>query len=539
MKVLKLINTRKSALKALALFCCLFTLCSLTSLQAQRGGSQTLPDVGYKLQPHRSSGFISWNNQTSLEVDAWQISVYRRTFDPQGNGTTTTIFQTVESKKFYQLDQSFLDDADLYYQVNGLNAAGQIIVIGDVDRLCPGCGDFDLMCKYKCNGTDYAWELNVYEETGSNARYLGLSSTEEYYNANLSVGVPYYRYMDMNEYNAWEQANPDWQNYEIIHISNLVDGPYLNMQGNVITNLPIKGVGKRLEQYNAAPFTSSTLQQSAYPCNNTRTNTINMFNWYSDNTLNLRPLLDCQPTPGLPTGDGVSHEYDSIPDDLDTLYIHVLGPSGIFGEDGKLWWDGSVNPGSGNSIPLFTGFAQDDTEYFDDDNDGVDFPVSKFREFQLYRIDGDMTPITISASDVFLGRGATDEPKLTLEDGLYRLDVIMRDGRRLPIYSELTNMGSNTSQTQADLATVVVYPVPVVGNTYSADITTTVSGQVTYKVEDLNGNQLFATSVPMDKYVTRTVPVTLNLQGPVPYGMLVNKFIMPDGSVKYVSVIQQ
>ena len=534
-------KTNPSYLAACLLLCCLFSFFSLTPLQAQRGGSQALPDIGYRLKPHRSNGYIAWNNQSNQEVDAWKISVFRRSIDSRGNPITTTVFETVETDNYYRLDPSFLNDGELYYQVSGLNASGQVIIIGDDDRLCPGCGNFNLTCKYKCNGTDYAWELNVYEETGSNARYLGLSSTEDYFNNNTMTAVPFYRYMGMTEYTAWEIANPDWQNYDIIHISDLSDGPYLDMQGNVITSLPIKGVEKKLEQFNAAPFTSATLQQSAYPCNDTRSQMIFMFNLYSDNSLNLRPLLSCQPTPGLPTGNGVSHEYDSIPDDYDTLYIHVLGGvPGFVGEDGKLWWEGPQSPGGGGpTIPLFTGFAQDDKEYFDDDNDGVDFPVTNYSKFQIYRIDDEMTPITLRASDIFRGRGVIEEPNLTLEDGLYRIDVIMRDGRRRPIYSELRNQGGNNSQTQADLATVVVYPVPVVGNTYSADLTTTVSGQVTYKVEDLNGNQLFATSVPVDKYVTRTVPVTLNLQGPVPYGMLVNKFIMPDGSIKYVSVIQQ
>ena len=94
----------------------------------------------------------------------------------------------------------------------------------------------------------------------------------------------------------------------------------------------------------------------------------------------------------------------------------------------------------------------------------------------------------------------------------------------------------NVSMAMADLLGVNIYPVPIVGNAFTIDMTASDALNFTYEFRNGNGTLLYTQKFKLKKNQQWTHEVKPS-QG-VPNGNHINRFVFADGSVLSLQTIK-
>ena len=119
----------------------------------------------------------------------------------------------------------------------------------------------------------------------------------------------------------------------------------------------------------------------------------------------------------------------------------------------------------------------------------------------------------------------------TLNPGVHVATIACNDGSIRSFYFATKTKVNNTVEMK-DFIGVNIFPNPIPGNEYMINLTSQISTTILYEVLDLQGNQLYR-----DRFIVKeNSDVTPKILFPsnMPTGVLVHRFVLPDGSWKSV-----
>jgi len=119
----------------------------------------------------------------------------------------------------------------------------------------------------------------------------------------------------------------------------------------------------------------------------------------------------------------------------------------------------------------------------------------------------------------------------TLNPGVHLATIACNDGSIRTLYFATKSKVSNSVEMK-DFIGVNIFPNPIPGNEYMINLTSQISTTILYEVLDLQGNTLYKDRfiVKEDSDVTPKILFPSNM----PTGVLVHRFVLPDGSWKSV-----
>ena len=122
--------------------------------------------------------------------------------------------------------------------------------------------------------------------------------------------------------------------------------------------------------------------------------------------------------------------------------------------------------------------------------------------------------------------GVFTAPEFTIEKGLNKLLVILKDGTEKYIVYDATETTESDYQL-SDFLDVVIYPVPIQGDDFKMNIQCGATLDFSYELFDFQGYLLHSTKYSVKQGHNEDHKVRSDK--PVPRGLLLNKFTFSDG----------
>lgn len=251
------------------------------------------------LSPDFGQGYLVLNKAENPNVKTWVVKVNTRTFDQNNLPQDKTLDKVVlkNNINYWQVPETLLESDKLrFLEITGLDnsdntlvSEGPIIVSAHpTEALEPGGDVFVPSCKWVCNGSYYAWEIQQYVDGTQPTVGPSLFEVGEALNFNTStqMATPNYRYITQQEYDgsAVCGSNQSYILYDVpcvditgIWMTDQISVPqgstaYKDMNGNVIPGPAIvRGVGKPLGDWdNGNPIVTPEFQFGTNLCSNDR-----------------------------------------------------------------------------------------------------------------------------------------------------------------------------------------------------------------------------------------------------------------------------
>ena len=257
-------------------------------LRSKSGGAVMLtPDVG--------QGYLVLNKAENPNVHSWVIEVNTRIFDQNSQPLDKTLDKVVlkNNNNYWQVPEKMAESEKLLFlEITGLDNSGNpvvtegpIIVTDHPETALESgsTGSFLPGCKWVCNGSYYAWEIQQYVNPVQpliGNSYLTVQTALNF-NEALQQATPNYRYITQSQYSALCPGG----NGEIvgipcgepsgIWITEAIPIPqgsndYRDLNGNVIPGPDyVRGVGKPLGDWGGGqPIMTPELTFGMNSCGN-------------------------------------------------------------------------------------------------------------------------------------------------------------------------------------------------------------------------------------------------------------------------------
>lgn len=158
-----------------------------------------------------------------------------------------------------------------------------------------------------------------------------------------------------------------------------------------------------------------------------------------------------------------------------------------------------------------------------------EIPSNTLDQFHAVRFDNLTTKeyYYFSAGDFAAAALNRNNLSFTLNPGLYKTTMILSNGEMQHLYFATTER-LNNGLDMKDYISILAFPNPVVGNSYSLKIDAQINAIFDYEVLNLQGVSLHKDRFQI-RANTSSTPVITPIQG-VPSGIIVHKFTYPDGS---------
>ena len=143
--------------------------------------------------------------------------------------------------------------------------------------------------------------------------------------------------------------------------------------------------------------------------------------------------------------------------------------------------------------------------------------------------------LEFTSADLIAAQSDPTGLNFTLPEGLYACTLSIEGKGHRRIIFEVMNSTSNNFDL-ADLANIVIFPVPLSVNDYSFHFSTICKQEMKYELFDSNGNKLF-----MSDYIVESghsEDHRISVSNGIPQGLLMNKFTFLDGSVKSITTLK-
>jgi hypothetical protein len=158
-------------------------------------------------------------------------------------------------------------------------------------------------------------------------------------------------------------------------------------------------------------------------------------------------------------------------------------------------------------------------------------------EIQFSRIDTLNYSLSLTKDQIINSSGEITAPDITLNKGLYRLNLFTDEFGLITWVFEVENNIVITSN-QADFLTPTIYPVPITENQFQLKLEAAAKVKFTYKLYDNNMNEIYSKNFVIQKDEERTHTIKPHGNGNIPQGFLYNQFIFEDGSLKTITTIK-
>jgi hypothetical protein len=525
-------------------------LFSALLFNAQKTVSQTSGGISTVLEPKKSQGYLFWNDASSSTVDHYQIDIvtvegyhdsiiYEEEIDFSERSMTIQNSYSTENSYYRVPDDDI--NSEYMYIISSVNSNGDIIDSDEPRPLCSGCWT-EPVCKTKCLGTQYAWQV-VYR-TGQNAQgYPSNYATLESSGITLPDGssVPHYKYVNQGSFNSWIQGKDpgNYPNAGLVSDQSL--DCYKTSSGNSISG-PVYQIPLDLGQWSGSQKIIRNVNvNSICNSNDVQWSTIDLYN-----TNNISPELKCDEYPSGPCGNyggGAEGGSDDPWGDYPEAYavkFHFNGDSIWVGNGtGGGSWDPIDNDLPVDNFNKILAPISDALTGYDRPTEGNSGSfASDISNLIVHpvKVDNYHPDIELVGEDLFPSSADFDSVTLNLSNGFYRATINFEDHTSTPFYFVYENEEEEGSLSEK--VDVTAYPVPVSQNSFSVDLSLIDyedNINTNYKLIDLTGNVLDSKS---NITISSEGTTSFNSQFTGDYSnqMLVIRLSLSDGSKKDVSI---
>jgi hypothetical protein len=478
------------------------------------GTCQANAQMELKLDPAKSNGFTTWED----EFVSTTLSIYEKVGDKFNlivHKTTTT--------DYIRIDPIYFNTPDYYYKIVGTNADNTTAETGYVPALPPGGTGYLEHGKKVCNGKSYAYELIAFENNVSANIRLKADYTNNYYDPNTLVWIPYFQAIDQTTWNAMSSSHPYKSNqYKQVNIANYIDDAnFFDKMNNPVTCGWL--VEKKFDQF-IHFCTASTRSTPNFPINwsppltGVGSSWVGFFNTYLD-TLTYNGIPDTLPyfAPTIPSGLECVLSY-SLPDPIIDTGMN-WNEWAVAYEESVRELEEAIGDGGGT---LATAELEDllHTIYIDDNEDVYTTGIT----FKKYKADAYINLIKNENQLDVYSVGSS------IPAGLYEVNVFCNKGKVLPLYMDVKY--AIPFSPLKDYAEVQISPNPILSNDLNLKIDNKKSGNITVKLYDINGNLLNTDSFFMNaKLVTKHYDISTYS---LPSNQIIAKVIFADDSFSSV-----
>lgn len=404
-----------------------------------------------------------------------------------------------------------------------------------IEFACQGCTPFVQVCRWTCNGTNYAWDIQQYKDPNSNASHFTLSQAYNYFDDIEQVAIPYYYYLPIHLLSDFPY-DPTYIKITQPFNTNTTTGSFCS-PGNSPISGNVFGVAKDIGKWKDGVVSTSggqPLNTGDICLSNDRISMINFMNNHADFTNSVG--------------------NSSLPDPLDPLACHPSfcgvnfsgGSTGVNGgnspiEDCRatnlsfnLCQPGEVAPGDCDG-----GFTQMTEAFFD----CVSAPQPNLNPNQgisrilITDLNGESGINRTKSVEVKFNEQKGEWHMPNLPKSLYAISILFNDGQNLPMVKEFSFTNKTPKEREkANSLEVHVIPVPVVGTHFDLQLKAEERLKFRYELFDNYGIKRYEKDFVMQKNEETTI--TINPITNMPTGLLMHRFIFMDGSYKSIESIK-
>lgn len=516
--------------RLLTLFCCFIIVCT---------EAQTLNNGLIKRMPFYNLGYLVLNKNVNPSITKFRVNVIKRIKNSNGTFTNTKVLDQLlpATKNYLKITPEFLrrnlGNTKYLLRIEALNNTGSVLfqtsivnILSGSDLIdpypseCVGCtpnpnGGF--LCKWTCNGRDYAYEIWK-EDQGNSNHKLSLQLGFDYFDQASQVGIPYYEYVSQSVLSSWCNTPSIYFSWPGITATNCYTVDGLNFIGPLDGNLNIYydrsntriygnvyGVAKGRGVWEvASPNIYTTNFISGDNCNNPLSMEINRVNTYGNITQQGLPPLSCVPAaignqtnPNNPSG--FSSDCLGIQPLMFDTTTNVLNPN---------WFSSWVV----DLIDCYNGAG------FNGGFQGANV--------MIHHVSGDdPTPIITTLVDL-------QNNPLSLENGLYTVGFLFDDGSYKAAMLDID--GNNTLIAKVMQSTITNITSDN-ANEYAFKIDNRLDQSVNYRLYDVMGVELSNQELTFNKINSYTTKIQVDEK--LNHGVLLHHFTFQDGSIKVIRTL--
>ncbi len=484
------------------------------------GGGYELTSV---IKPSESRGYICWNGLPDVK---YEINLLQQ--DSLGNyysvGTKTT------TNNYARLEKSnYTDESGLYFSIKALDSNnGSIVHESDIQTYIDG-GYSNLLCKIDCNGSNYAWSLNIREVNNYGNNVMSFGIPLQYYDQNNDVAIYYYQAMSDATYNAlpnthpYKMATATSSNgtattqpngepnfvYQQMSITNAlllgIAGPFYSASGNMIANGRLIQKKMNQFQYMGSYNALGNPDQNILCITNSNTPWINYFNTnlpQMNTPVSVEPFAYAVPTQlecdggSLGVGNGGP---DLTPYDLNNI-VNTFNCNGLTFCD-YFSCIGIECPSNtiGSVSNIVNGIV---VEQFNDSSPSYSFDLkTQTTDFSILQ---------------------------NLPSGLYQVTAFGYNGEIYPFFFEHIN--PNYRPQEKDYVIMTLLPTLIENNQLNLTISSEINIEATVQVQSLDGTIHYTEDLNLKSTIDKPLEITINTSN-IPYNQLKVNLIFSDGSL--------
>ena len=489
--------------------------------------------------------YLVLNKAENPNVKTWVVEVNTRTFD-QNNQPQDKTLDKISLKNninYWQVPEKISASGTLrFLEITGLDGSGNTlvsedpIIISDHPETALESGSTSSFlpgCEWLCNGSYYAWEIkqHVNPDMPLDGPSVLQVETALTFNVGLDEAIPYYRYITPGEYNtscpngvgtigdvSCGEVTGLWLTPPFnVSVS---DNNYRNADGVPLHGNNIRGVGKTLGSWVGQNLISTPeLSFGMDKCGNDT--------WWAMGIVNNnRPIPNGYPV------DGTGTNYYPILECNDPSPSNGIEASGSSNSCIEGVWQDLLNtptqsPDDNDSIgdvwtPFVEAIVECLTEEEDDDGSVLSWQ-ERINKITILNLNDVTNPvIEIDPADA-----STFSDGLNLRPGLYNFGFVVKDIGYVPMIFELDKK-LTVNMAMSNLLSVNIYPVPIVDNKFTIDMTASDALNFTYEFRGSNGTLLYSEKFSLKKGQQWKHMVKPRLG--VPNGNHFNRFVFQDGS---------
>ncbi|MAX80708.1 MAG: hypothetical protein CL843_11120 [Crocinitomicaceae bacterium] len=487
--------------------------------------------ISYTLEPSKSMGYLSWEESYSdgITPTSWGIRYYS---DAEGNDF---LFEELLNSNYFRFSTEDLTSSENYFQIVSYDANEDEIGESDIQPVCPSCFN-NLLIEYYCNGTTYAYKLQLLESGTTGEEFLAISEASQYISTDPVTGLELYEpYKEYMRWDVWQtmQASPssipyEYQTRTATIINNTSSGTtYRNAQGSTITYPYIAAINKKKRPYGGNPGATSHVTSFQLTPNNTVTQAVNKFNYYADySSPSSHDILECISDPN---GWFPPYVDDMVPDTLESTPMNDFMESvgDVTSDD---WFLSTMD--INDRIDLISRYDPDYDDIYVNAGAEYDFDNDNIASISFISVNNYDEDVILLSEDLY-DDGVINYPSNQLNEGLYEMHIAFIDGTiRTMFFDKVEGLNANEEIPMADAVSVTVYPTPVDGD-YNLNVTSSnMTGETfSFSLMDLNGYELYSSVMTIN---SESELYSISYSTDPTTDLVAHKLTFSDGSTKII-----
>jgi hypothetical protein len=489
------------------------------------------PDEAISFLPQKANNILIMNSSKYSTVKTWEVMI--QTKRTNGAYITERTFN-IEDSYYAAIAQSYMAPG-YFIKVRGLDMNGTVVTEQGPLAIDPNAVVNDPIKVWQCIGKTYAYTLKLFA-TSEGSSYIQMDM------ATPPASYPYPHYYQWISGDSWEafrnQQSPNYNSPAYYGISGTLFDDSQGFVGDQIihttltttvldaNNNPISGNVYGVQKF-TGPWhdTYSMIASNQIASGNPG---YQNFGWAMQ-TVNGGDIFDAPSTIPPLTCNGVSGDGSTGPPSGGTSDAELYEPCLDFYAEG--WTSSTVTANVNNMVTYIIGCSRGN-------NSGTgggrtvlpyawpeDISSITLKDYNSNDLDG---AIVLSEANTFDANGNYIGTPVTINKGLYLMNVMYTDGSHGRAFFESQEISTSPALSKSDFLSATVFPVPITGNAFSLRLNATATVDFTYTLRDVNGIKLFERSYSMsrDELLTDQVDV----RGEIPSGVLFNKVVFSDGS---------